>query len=113
MNRKIAATKIFSKSVERLIKNNQLTKRDFDDFKNTLSENPEMGDIVVGTGGVRKVRLKSASRGKSGGFRVCYYDVTQDNVVILLLIYAKNVEEDVSAQDKKYFKETVKDIKGK
>jgi hypothetical protein len=49
----------------------------------------------------------------AGRLRVCYYDVTQDNVVILLLIYAKNVQEDVSAQDKKDFKALVKAMKGK
>jgi hypothetical protein len=51
MKRKIAETKVFSKAVDRLIKKNQLSEKDFDEFKKTLSENPEMGDVVVGTGG--------------------------------------------------------------
>jgi hypothetical protein len=53
------------------------------------------------------VRLKSASRGKSGGFRVCYYDVTRKNEIYLLMIYAKNQQENLTAEDKKDFKALV------
>ncbi len=76
MKRKINQTKCFSKALNSLLKKRQILEEDFDDFQKELAKNPEMGDIVPGTNGVRKARLKSASRGKSGGSRVCYYDVT-------------------------------------
>ncbi len=76
MKRKINQTNYFVKLINNLIKKRQLLEKDFDDFKKELAEHPDMGDIIQGTNGVRKARLKSASRGKSGGSRVCYYDIT-------------------------------------
>lgn len=63
----ITETKYFHKAITNLIKKGQILQEDFDNFTNELAKNPEMGDIVVGTNGVRKARLKSASHGKSGG----------------------------------------------
>lgn len=107
MKRKINQTKYFSKALNGLLKKRQVLKEDFDDFQEELAKNPEMGDIVPGTNGVRKARLKSASRGKSGGSRICYYDVTHRNEIYLLLIYAKNQQENLTSEDKKDFKELV------
>jgi hypothetical protein len=107
MKRKINQTRYFSKSLNSLLKKRQILEEDFDDFKEELAKNPEMGDIVSGTSGVRKTRLKSASRGKSGGSRICYYDINHRNEIYLLLIYAKNQQEDLTAEDKKDLKELV------
>jgi mRNA-degrading endonuclease RelE of RelBE toxin-antitoxin system len=92
MKTKIIQSKQFSKTIDGLLKKRQLLLEDFNDFQRKLVEFPEVGDIITGTGGVRKTRLKSASSGKSGGFRICYYFLTQDNELFLLLIYAKNVQ---------------------
>jgi len=105
--RKITETKYFHKAITNLIKKRQILQEDFDDFTRELAKNPEMGDVVVGTNGVRKARLKSASRGKSGGSRVCYYDLTLKNEVFLLLIYTKNQQETLTTDDKKDLKELV------
>ena len=70
MKRKIIQTKYFIKLINDLIKKRQILQEDFDDFKKELAEHPEMGDMIPGTNGVRKARLKSASRGKSGGSRM-------------------------------------------
>lgn len=75
MKRKITQTKYFVKLINDLIKKRQILQEDFDNFKKELAEHPEMGDMIPGTSGVRKARLKSASRGKSGGSGVCYYDI--------------------------------------
>ncbi|KIC73720.1 hypothetical protein DB42_BR00010, partial [Neochlamydia sp. EPS4] len=72
MIRNIVQTKIFEEEIARLIKKRKLKKEDFEDFKKSLAENPEQGDVIIGTGGIRKARLKSSSKGKKGGFRVCY-----------------------------------------
>lgn len=66
------------------------------DFKKSLAENPEQGDVITGTGGIRKIRLKSASKGKSGGFRVCYLNIEDQLILFLLFIYAKNEKENLS-----------------
>lgn len=109
--RKITQTLYFIKAINSLLKKRQLLQEDFDAFKAKLAENPEIGDIVPGTNGVRKARLKSASRGKSGGSRVCYYDITHKNEIYLLLIYPKNQQENLTAEDKKILKELVIELR--
>jgi hypothetical protein len=49
--------------------------------------------MITGTGGIRKVRLKSATKGKSGGFRVCYLYIENRLILFLLFIYAKNEQK--------------------
>ena len=113
MKRKIIQLSHFSKKLDGLLKKRHILFKDFDEFQNELAENPEMGDVVSGTGGVRKARLKAPSRGKSGGFRVCYYDITSDNEIFLILIYPKNKQEDLTPAEKKELKETVTIIRRK
>lgn len=55
-----------------------------------LSRHPEVGKLVPGTGGVRKVRWAISGKGKSGGVRVIYYYKRQDDEIWLLTIYSKN-----------------------
>jgi hypothetical protein len=57
--------------------------------------------VITGTGGIRKARLKSASKGKSHGFRVCYLDIEDKLILFLLFIYAKNEQEDLSQEEKR------------
>jgi hypothetical protein len=76
-----------------------------------LAENPSLGDMISGTGGVRKTRLKSSSRGKRGGFRVCYVDLANKERLYLLLIYPKNEQENLTMEDKKVLKELVDILK--
>ena len=66
MKRQIVQTKAFEKEVKSLISKRKLSDDDFEDFKKSLAENPEQGDVIPGTGGIRKVRLKSASTRKKG-----------------------------------------------
>lgn len=109
----IIETRNFSKKVDEFISKKSLFIEDFDEFKRLLSENPEDGDLIPGTGGIRKTRVKSSSKGKSGGFRVCYYFLSQySNEIFLILIYPKNVQEDLSSDDKKILKEIIREIKG-
>jgi len=112
MKRKIIEVKSFSKSVDSLLKRKQLLKDDYDAFKKELTNNPEKGDVIVGTGGVRKIRIKSASKGKSGGFRICYYYLTQDEEIYLLLLYAKNEKENLTMDEKKDLKFFVNELRG-
>jgi hypothetical protein len=56
------------------------------------------------TGGLRKTRLKSTSKGKSGGFRVCYCDVPEKEKLFFVAIFPKNVQENLTDEEKKIFK---------
>jgi mRNA-degrading endonuclease RelE of RelBE toxin-antitoxin system len=112
MIRKIIETKAFTKEIEVLLKKRSLLPTDYEEFKKELTLNPDSGAIIVGSGGVRKVRLKSASRGKSGGFRVCYYFLVNKNHIYLLGIFAKNEQENLTKEEKNILKELVMILKG-
>ena len=66
-----------------------------------LASDPEAGDELVGTGGVRKVRYGAKGKGKSGGARVIYYFYDQDMPIYALLIYGKNERADLTAEQRK------------
>jgi len=110
MKLKIIETKNFSKTVDTLIKKRVLLKIDYECFKSDLVNMPAIGTMIPGTGGVRKIRLKASSKGKSGGFRVCYYYLVERQIY-LLLIYAKNEQENLSLEEKKELKALVKMLK--
>jgi len=55
-----------------------------------IADNPEAGDVVAQSGGVRKVRWARAGSGKSGGVRVIYFVRTEAGEIVLLIMYAKS-----------------------
>lgn len=101
MEREIIPTTHFSKIRDRLLKKRQLLLEDYDEFKEELAKNPELGDVIPGTGGVRKTRLKSASKGKRGGFRVFYFYYQVEQKIYLFHILAKNEQENITEDEKK------------
>jgi mRNA-degrading endonuclease RelE of RelBE toxin-antitoxin system len=111
MKTRIVSNTKFDKTNETLIKERKLLREDFDEFKRELAENPERGSIVTGTGGVRKIRLKSASKGKRGGFRVCYFYYDENGDLFLIMVYPKNEKENLLPEEKKQLKALTDEIK--
>jgi mRNA-degrading endonuclease RelE of RelBE toxin-antitoxin system len=72
-----------------------LTDEEYAALQHALARDPELGDVIPGSGGVRKVRWGAGRRGKSGGVRVIYYVRSQQGVIWMLTIYAKNVMETI------------------
>ena len=108
----IIETRNFTKKIDEFLSKRSLLIYDFDELKIQLSKRPDQGDLVPGTGGIRKIRLQSSSKGKSGGFRICYYFIDQEsNEIFLILIYQKNEQTDLSSDEKKTLKEIIKDIR--
>lgn len=72
----------------------------------SLSENPEMGDLMPGTGGFRKMRWADARRGKGrrGGLRIIYYHFSSDRQIWLMTLYGKDEVSDLTAQQRKALK---------
>ncbi len=60
-----------------------------------------MGDVIQGTGGLRKVRWSIKGSGKSRGVRVIYFHVVVQTQGRLLLIYRKGLKDDLTAAEKK------------
>ena len=59
------------------------------EFASFIAEHPTAGDVVPGSGGIRKVRWSRAGSGKSGGVRVIYFTRTAEGELVLLTLYAK------------------------
>ncbi len=78
-----------------------LTDENYALFQQCLAANPRMGDVIEGTGGLRKVRWSVSGRGKSSGVRVIYFHVAVNAQVRLLLIYRKGVKDDLTPTEKK------------
>lgn len=71
-------------------------------FIDWIAENPDAGDVIEGADGARKVRWSRKGTGKSGGARVIYYHLVDDEVVLLLMAYAKSARETVKSKEIKH-----------
>ncbi|WP_374981932.1 type II toxin-antitoxin system RelE/ParE family toxin [Pseudomonas solani] len=76
-------------------------------FQRLLAERPEMGDVIEGTGGIRKVRVASGGHGKRGGSRVIYYHFSSASQIALLLIYPKNEKDDLTTDERKALRQII------
>ncbi len=65
-----------------------------------LAADPEAGDVMVSTGGIRKVRLAAKGKGKSGGARVVYYYYNDTIPVFLLTVFAKGEKDNLSKAER-------------
>ena len=82
-------------------------EKEHDAFIAFIAESPNAGDVVSGSGGVRKVRWSRSGSGKSGGVRVIYFNRFADNEIWLLAIYAKAKQENAPAHILKAMKEAI------
>lgn len=70
-----------------------------------LALHPESGDLVPGSGGLRKIRWLKRGSGKRGGLRVIYYYKTLQGEIWLLTVYSKNEEQNIPSHILKKIKE--------
>lgn len=75
-----------------------------------LIATPQAGDPIHGTGGVRKLRWKGSGRGKRGGVRIIYYWQAPKSRIYLLLMYPKNVQDNLTQDQIAALREAVKEI---
>lgn len=71
------------------------------EFVDFIARNPEAGDVIPGTGGVRKIRWGRRGSGKRGGVRVIYFYYDSAVPLYLLTIYAKAAREDLAPDEKR------------
>ena len=81
-------------------------------FVNFIAWNPEVGDVIPETGGVRKIRWSQSGTGKRGGARVIYFYHNANRPVYLLMVYAKARREDLSPDEKKMVRRLAAVLKG-
>lgn len=102
----IVETIRFIKRAEKLMSGDEL-----DDLKSFIAADPEAGDIIPKTGGVRKIRYARQGQGKSGSFRVVYYYYNQKNPVFLFDVFGKNEKANVSDAEKVAFYKAIQILK--
>jgi len=68
-------------------------------FISWIAEHPDAGDVIPGADGARKVRWTRQGTGKRGGVRVIYFHLVDNELVLLLMIYAKAVRTNVKTKD--------------
>lgn len=73
-----------------------------------LTINPLKGDLMQGTGGLRKLRIAFEHRGKSGSARVCYVDFAVYEKIYLITAYSKNEKDNLSKEERNNVKQVIK-----
>lgn len=107
MTREFIFTKPFLNCWKAMGLNNDHLK----DLEHILLESPQIGDVIQGTGGARKMRIQLDGRGKSGGGRVIYLDVFEKEKLYLLFAYPKNVQENLTEEQKAAIRTLIDAIK--
>jgi RelE toxin of RelE / RelB toxin-antitoxin system len=95
-------TKLFTRLVQQY-----LTDEEYSLLQQELVGKAEVGSIIPGSGGVRKMRWGMSGRGKRGGLRVIYYLRTRQGQVWMLTLYPKNVADNISAHVLKQIKDEI------
>ena len=84
-----------------------LTDDDLKDLQQILLENPKLGDVIQGTGRLRKMRFGYGGRGKSRSARICYVDFEIHEKIFLIMVFAKNEMENLTKAEKNSIKQLI------
>ena len=82
------------------------TDEELKQLQQELLKDPNRGDLIVGSGGLRKIRVARKGGGKSGGYRVIYYRSTP-KVIFFLLAYPKSKQDNLSKAELKLLRELI------
>ena len=99
-------TSIFTRQIKTIATDDELKALQIE-----LIAQPEKGDLIQGTGGLRKIRMATGQQGKSGSARVIYF-LASAEVIYLVLAYAKNEKESLTAAEKADLKKLTQLLKG-
>lgn len=88
-----------------------MSEAEKDELIDFIARNPTEGDLISGTGGVRKLRFAVQGKGKRGGVRVIYYYYNKKNPVLLFTVFGKNEKSDLTEKEKNTLYKIVGKIK--
>ena len=95
-------TSIFTRRLLSILKDDEYRL-----LQEELANNPEAGDEMPGTRGIRKIRWSAKGHGKRGGCRVIYYWFKSKDIILFLIIYGKNEQDDLTIDQLKIVKKIV------
>lgn len=95
-------TSVFTRQVTTLLSDDEYRQ-----LQVVLTTRPDSGAVISGSGGLRKIRWSISGRGKRGGVRVIYYWVNKKNQILMLFMYPKNAQNDLTPQQLKTLREVV------
>lgn len=98
----IVETGIFTKLITSLMSDD-----DYRELQVALVNRPALGDIIKGSGGLRKARWSLKNSGKSGGVRIIYYWVVDDHHIRMLYVYPKGKQENLTKAQITMLKEII------
>ena len=99
---RIIETPIFTRRLKALLIDDL-----YRELQNQLITRPEAGKIIRGSGGLRKLRWAKPGMGKRGGVRIIYYWVKSEEIILMLLIYSKREQDDLTGVQLKILKNIV------
>jgi len=97
-------TSIFTRQIRAL-----LTDAEYKQLQKELLSNPLLGALIKHSGGLRKARWKTRSKGKRGGIRIIYYYITEDEQIFMLFAYPKSSKDDLNSGELKMLKAIVEE----
>ncbi len=100
----VIETSIFTRQVQML-----LSDEEYRELQTALVNRPNAGAVIVGSGGLRKLRWATKGKGKRGGSRVIYYWAVRQEQLVLLLIYSKSEREDLTREQLKILKKIIEE----
>ena len=107
MTRRFVMLSIFEKQWEKI----GLNDNDLSRLQQQILQNPPAGDVIQGTGGLRKIRFAFEDRGKSGSARVVYVDFAVDKEIYLIGAYAKNEKTNLTKAECNELKKLIENLK--
>jgi mRNA-degrading endonuclease RelE of RelBE toxin-antitoxin system len=87
----IIETSVFTRQVNRLLSDDEYRQ-----LQTELAAHPDAGVVIPGSKGLRKIRGSLQGQGKRGGSRVIYYWAVAHDQLLMLLIYPKNIQDDLT-----------------
>jgi mRNA-degrading endonuclease RelE of RelBE toxin-antitoxin system len=97
-------TSLFTKQVQKLLSDEGYRQLQFE-----LTSRPDLGAIIPRSGGLRKIRWGFRGQGKRGGVRIIYYWAVSQEHLLMLLMYPKNVQENLSQAQLKLLKQIIEE----
>ena len=100
----IVETSIFTRQVQAL-----LSDEEYRQLQMALVLHPDLGAVIPGSAGLRKTRWSFKGRGKRGGVRAIYYWAVVHDKILMLYMYAKNEQDDLTPEQLKILRKIIEE----